>query len=92
VLADNPLLQSNERERRRRLRSGVLRLGSLLGMDRCQVTRLAEAVTGCPWRRCGCVQLEEVIAEYRGMVVRVMARQRYAETQRLQGSTRAPVA
>lgn len=50
--------------RRAELRAAVLRLGGLLGWQPRDVIVFAEAVTGRPWRRCGCADFETVIEEY----------------------------
>jgi len=92
VPVDSQRTGAEERARRRRLRAGVLRLGSMLGLDRRQVIRLAEVVTGRTWRECQCVEFEQVVAEYRAIVVRVMARQRRAETDETEAPTHAPAA
>jgi len=52
------------RRRRAELRAAVLRLGGLLGWRSREAITFAEAVTNCPWRRCGCEEFETVLEEY----------------------------
>ncbi len=52
------------RGKRVRLRAAVLHYGSLLGWQTQEVIAFAEALTGCPWRRCGCDELVAVLDEY----------------------------
>ena len=48
----------------RRLRTGVFRLGSFVGLDTRAVVRFSEVITGRRWRRCGGADLEQVIADF----------------------------
>ena len=59
------------RAEERRLRVGILRLGSLLGWDALTVGHFAEGVTGRPLSRCGCAELQRVLAAYAALVRRV---------------------
>ena len=54
---------------RARLRSGVLRLGGLLGWQPREVIDFAEAVAGCPWHECGCAEFTAVLEEYRALLL-----------------------
>ena len=65
---------SDRRRERGRLRAAVLRLGGLLGWQPDEVIGFAEALTGCPWRRCGCAEFEVVLDEYIGLVHAIHAR------------------
>jgi hypothetical protein len=47
----------------RRLRAGVFRLGSFVGLDTRAVLRFSEVISGRRWRRCGSADLEEVVAD-----------------------------
>lgn len=53
---------------RARLRTEVLQLGGALGWRPQEVISFAEALTNCPWRRCGPSEFETVLAEYRALV------------------------
>ena len=55
----------------RRLRVGILRLGSLLGWDAPAVGHFAEGVTGRPLSRCGCAELQQVLEAYASLARRV---------------------
>ena len=55
----------------RRLRAGILRLGSLLGWDAPTVSHFAEGVAGRPLSRCGCAELQRVLEAYAGLARRV---------------------
>jgi hypothetical protein len=92
VARENRPMCASEAARRRVLRAGVLRLGELLGLDRHQVIRVAEAITGRPWRRCRCADLERVVGEYCAIVDRVMARQRSASVGEVERNTHARAA
>ena len=48
----------------RRLRAGILRLGTLLGWDAPTVVHFAEAVTGCSLSRSGRAELRQVLEAY----------------------------
>jgi len=51
-----------------RLRAGVFRLGASAGLDTREVVRFSEAISGRRWRRCGCVDLERVVADLRQLI------------------------
>jgi hypothetical protein len=55
----------------RRLRVGILRLGSLLGWDAPTVGHFAEGVTGRPLSSCGCAELRRVLEAYATLARRV---------------------
>ena len=55
----------------RRLRVGILRLGSLLGWDAPTVGHFAEGVTGRSLSRCGCAELRRVLEAYAALARRV---------------------
>ena len=59
----------------RRLRVGILHLGSLLGWDALTVARFVEGVTGRPLSRCERAQLRRVLEAYAGLARRVRATQ-----------------
>jgi hypothetical protein len=47
----------------RRLRAGVLRLGTSLGLDTQAVVRFSEAISGQRWRRCQGYDMEQAVGE-----------------------------
>jgi hypothetical protein len=47
-----------------RLRAAVLRAGAALGWPPCAVIACGEALTGVPWRRWGCAELEAALDEF----------------------------
>lgn len=53
---------------RARLRSAVLDLGGYLGWQPHEVISFSEALTGRPWQRCGCADLEAVLEEFRSLI------------------------
>jgi hypothetical protein len=57
----------------RRLRNGVFRLGSRVGLDTQAVVRFSEAVTGRRWRRCGIAEMERVVADFAQIANRIAA-------------------
>ncbi len=48
----------------RRLRIGVFRLGSFVGLDTRAVVRYTEVISGRRWRRCGSTDLEQAVADF----------------------------
>jgi hypothetical protein len=54
----------------RRLRAGVFRLGSSIGLDARAVVRFSEVISGRRWRRCGSADLELVVADFVQVAVR----------------------
>jgi len=64
---------STERAARRRLRAGVLRLGSFLGWDARQAVRFTEAVAGRPWRHCGRTELVQVLGAFAELAAHMRA-------------------
>ncbi len=48
----------------RRLRAGVFRLGSYLGLDTRAVVRFSEVISGQRWRRCCRADLELVVTDF----------------------------
>jgi hypothetical protein len=73
----------SQRSRRIRLRAAVLRIGARLGWEPHEAIAFTEALTGCPWRRCGCDEFEAVLEEYLalGRVIQEKARRRKARRQ-----------
>ena len=59
----------------RRLRAGILRLGSLLGWDAPTVSDFAKAVTGRPLSHCGRAELRCVLEAYATITRRVRTAQ-----------------
>jgi len=71
----------------RRLRSGVFRLGSFVGLDTRAVVRFSEAITGRRWRRCGSADLELVAVDFVQLAIRREANARSdARPERTRGS------
>ena len=62
------------RRERIRLRADVLRYGGLLGWQAPQVIAFTEALTHCPWRRCGCAELWAVLDEYLAIMEVIQAK------------------
>jgi len=73
----------SQRSRRIRLRAAVLRIGARLGWQPHEVIAFTEALTGRPWRRCGCDEFEVVLEEYLalGRVIQDKARRHAAHRQ-----------
>ena len=59
---------------RAQLRAEVLELGGALGWQPHEVISFTEALTGCPWQRCGCPDLEAVRAEYQTLIEAIAAK------------------
>jgi len=80
MIDDSIVPRDSQRSRRIRLRAAVLRIGALLGWEPHDVIAFAEALTNCPWRRCGCDEFETVLEEYLalGRVIGEKARRRTA--------------
>jgi hypothetical protein len=78
--------QQTDRDRavRRRLRSGVLRLGGYLEWDRQKVVRFSEATAGRPWRRCDRTALLQVLGAFAEVAAQVRAA---GQTSRIGDST-----
>ena len=53
---------------RARLRAAVLNLGGFLGWQTHEVISFSEALTGRPWQRCDCADLEAVLEEYQTLI------------------------
>ena len=53
---------------RARLRAAVLNLGGFLGWQTHDVISFTEALTGRPWHRCDCADLEAVLEEYQTLI------------------------
>ena len=71
----------------RRLRNGVFRLGSFVGLDTRAVVRFTEVISGRRWRRCGSADLEQVAADFAQLASRREANPRSdARPERTRGS------
>ena len=74
----DPYITHEPRDRRaeeRRLRVGILRLGTLLGWDAPTITHFAEAATGRPLSRCARTDLQQVLEAYAAVARLVRAAQ-----------------
>jgi hypothetical protein len=56
------------------LRAAVLRAGGLFGWRTAEIIAFVEILTGCPWPRCGVVELQLVLREYRELAAAAAAR------------------
>jgi hypothetical protein len=56
------------------LEAAVLQAGALLGWRGGAVAAFAEALTGCPWPRCGPAELRLVLDEYRALLAAAAAK------------------
>jgi hypothetical protein len=56
------------------LRAAVLRAGGLFGWRTPEIIAFVEVLTGCPWPRCGPVELRLVLREYRDFATAAAAR------------------
>ena len=71
----NAVVQAEAARRERiRLRGDVLRYGGLLGWQASEVIAFTEALTRCPWRRCGCVEFWAVLDEYLAIMEVIQAK------------------
>src|SRR5262245_29780577 len=61
-------------EERLRLRAAVLSAGAVLGWTTAAVIAFGEALTGVPWRRWGCAELEAALDELLGLLCVVRER------------------
>ena len=71
----NALVQAEAARRERvRLRGDVLHYGGLLGWQTSEVIAFTEALTHCPWRRCGCIEFWAVLDEYLAIMEVIQAK------------------
>ena len=56
------------------LRAAVLRAGGLFGWRTSEVIAFVEVLTGCPWPRCGVIELQLVLREYRDLAAAAAVR------------------
>jgi hypothetical protein len=56
------------------LRAAVLRAGGLFGWRTNEVVAFVELLTGCPWPRCGPIELRLALREYHDLATAAAAR------------------